>query len=205
MIEFCFCWLLREWIDGISQIYNKYGHIEVLSLSIQRSFQKYFSHSMVPGGGHLCHTDTFLDFDLTINCFSRHSSQHCFSYVGRFPGLNRKKLKCLAQAGFAQAWKVLEFRGLSWKVLENLNLPWKVLDIHSKALKSPWILFFSVGLNTVDRDLNQYKLLCLYLVQQMLHQIKAQQFHTHFLVLISPLSQSSFFEEEFYHFDQYFF
>ena len=46
--------------------------------------------------------------------------------------------------------------------------------------------------------------LCLYLVQQMLHQIKAQQFHTHFLVLISPLSQSSIFEEELYHFDQYF-
>ena len=35
----------------------------------------------------------------------------------------------------------------------------------------------------------------------MLHQIKAQQFHTHFqthfLVLISLLSQSSIFEEEF--------
>ena len=34
------------------------------------------------------------------------------------------------------------------------------------------------------------KLLRLYLVQHMLHQIKAQQFYTHFLVLISPLSQS---------------
>ena len=41
------------------------------------------------------------------------------------------------------------------------------------------------------------KLLCLYLVQHMLHQIKAQQFYTNFLVLISPLSQSSISEVEF--------
>ena len=41
------------------------------------------------------------------------------------------------------------------------------------------------------------KLMCLYLVQQMLHQIKAQQFYTIFLVLISPLSQSSISEVEF--------
>ena len=27
--------------------------------------------------------------------------------------------KYIQKAGFAQAWKVLEFRGLSWKVLEN--------------------------------------------------------------------------------------
>ena len=50
--------------------------------------------------------------------------------------------------------KVLQFRGLSWK----LNLPWKVLENHSKALKGPWILLFSVGLSTVDRGLNQYKI-----------------------------------------------
>ena len=31
------------------------------------------------------------------------------------------------------------------------------MENHSKALKSPLILF-SVGLNTVDRDLNQYKI-----------------------------------------------
>ena len=41
------------------------------------------------------------------------------------------------------------------------------------------------------------KLPCLYLVQQMLHQIKAQQFHTNFLVLISPLSQSSILKKNF--------
>ena len=27
-----------------------------------------------------------------------------------------------------------------------------------KCLESPWILLFSVGLNTVDRDFNQYKI-----------------------------------------------
>ena len=34
----------------------------------------------------------------------------------------------------------------------------KVLENHSKALKSPWILLFSVQLSTVDRDLNQHKI-----------------------------------------------
>ena len=35
----------------------------------------------------------------------------------------------------------------------------------------------------------------LYLVQHLLQQIKAQQFYTNFLVLMSPLSQSSISEE----------
>ena len=35
------------------------------------------------------------------------------------------------------------------------------------------------------------------MMKQMLHQIKAQQFYTNFLVLISTLSQSSIFEVEF--------
>ena len=40
------------------------------------------------------------------------------------------------------------------------------------------------------------KLLCFYLVQHMLHHIKAQQFFTNSLVLIFPLSQSSISEVE---------
>ena len=32
------------------------------------------------------------------------------------------------------------------------------METYYKALKSPWILLFSVGLNTVDRDQNQYKI-----------------------------------------------
>ena len=36
-------------------------------------------------------------------------------------------------------------------------MPWKVLENHAKALKSPLILLFSVGINTVDIDLNQNK------------------------------------------------
>ena len=48
------------------------------------------------------------------------------------------------------------------------------------------------------------KLPCLYLVQHVLHQIKAQQFYTNFQVLISPLSQSSISEVEFEHLNQYF-
>ena len=46
------------------------------------------------------------------------------------------------------------------------------------------------------------KLLCLYLVQHMLHQIKAQPFYTNFPVQISPLSQSSISEVEFKHLNQ---
>ena len=56
-----------------------------------------------------------------------------------------------------QGSHMLEFRGLSWKVLENFKYVLKVTGNHSKALKSPWILLFSVGINTVDRDLNQNK------------------------------------------------
>ena len=41
-----------------------------------------------------------------------------------------------------------------WK----FNLPWKVLEKHSEALKSPWILPFTGGFNTVFGDLNQYKI-----------------------------------------------
>ena len=74
----------------------------------------------------------------------------------------------VSTARFAKAWKVLEYWGLSWKFLENLiwlekylnigiflkspwnlNLPRKVLENHSKALKSPLILLFSVKLKTV--------------------------------------------------------
>ena len=65
------------------------------------------------------------------------------------------------------------------------------------ALKSPWILPFTEGFNSVFGDPNQYKLVCLYLVQQMLHQIKAPQFYTNFLKLISLEMQSSISEAEF--------
>ena len=37
-------------------------------------------------------------------------------------------------------------------------MPLKLLENHSNALKSPWILLFSVEHYTVDRDLNQYKI-----------------------------------------------
>ena len=46
--------------------------------------------------------------------------------------------------------KYLNLEGFLEKSLK-LNLPWKVLENQSKALKSPWILLFSV-------DLNQYKI-----------------------------------------------
>ena len=53
--------------------------------------------------------------------------------------------------------KYLNLEGFIEKSLKK-NLPWKVLENPSKALKSPWIILFSEGLSTVDRDLNQYKI-----------------------------------------------
>ena len=63
-------------------------------------------------------------------------------------------------SGFAKAWKVLEYKGLSWKVLENkiclekylenTQRPWKVLE------------FYHVQFNRKNQhcfgDLNQYKI-----------------------------------------------
>ena len=76
-------------------------------------------------------------------------------------------------SGFTQAWKVLEYTGLSWKVLENKIMQWKLLEKHSKASKSPWILPFARGFNTFFLGLNQYKIVVPFLVQHMLHRMKA--------------------------------
>ena len=60
---------------------------------------------------------------------------------------------------FAQVWKYLNLDGLLEKSFKIKSALKSIrLENHSKALKSPWILLFSVGLNTVDRDLNQYKI-----------------------------------------------
>ena len=81
----------------------------------------------------------------------------------------------------------------SLKIKSALESTGKSLKSLEKSLNST----FSELLSTVDRDLNQYKIVVPYLVQQMLHQIKAQQFYTNFPVLMSPLSQSSISEVEF--------
>ena len=57
-------------------------------------------------------------------------------------------------------------------------------------------LLFSVGLSTVDININHYKIVVPLFGQLMLHQKKAQQFYTNFLILISLLSQSSISEED---------
>ena len=66
--------------------------------------------------------------------------------------------------GFRKQWfqgsrieKYLHLQGFlekSLKIKYALKSTWKSL----KCLESPWSLLFSVGLNTVDRDLNQYKI-----------------------------------------------
>ena len=53
--------------------------------------------------------------------------------------------------------KYLNLEGLLEKSL-NIKSALKSTRNHSKALKSPSILLFSVGLSTVDRGLNQYKI-----------------------------------------------
>ena len=89
------------------------------------------------------------------------------------------------------------------RVLHRLS---KYLNIEGFLEKSLKIksAFKSTGksLRNLEKSLNStifcriktlisIKLLCLYLVQHMLHQIKAKQFYTNFRVLMSPLSQSS--------------
>ena len=61
-----------------------------------------------------------------------------------------------------------------------------------KSLENSLNSTIFIGLVTVYRDLSQYKIVVpLFGVQHMLHQILAQQFYANFLVLLSPLSQSS--------------
>ena len=55
-------------------------------------------------------------------------------------------------------------------------------------------MLFFVGINTVYRDLNQNKTVVPLFGAAI---IKAQQFYTNFLVLITPLSQSSISKVEF--------
>ena len=59
------------------------------------------------------------------------------------------------RTGLKSTWIYMAFLKSPWK----LNLPWKVLEKYSNALKSHWILLFSVGFNTVDGDLDQYKVI----------------------------------------------
>ena len=61
---------------------------------------------------------------------------------------------------------LLKNRNIKYKIKRSkvtdyaaLNLPWKVLEKHSKALKSPWILPFTGGLDTVFWDLNHNKIM----------------------------------------------
>ena len=75
-----------------------------------------------------------------------------------------------------------------WK----LNLIWKVLEKHSKVWKSPWILPFTEGFNTVFGELNQHKIVMpLFSAGICCTKIKAPQFYTDFLKFISLVMQSS--------------
>ena len=56
-------------------------------------------------------------------------------------------------------------------------MPWKVLEKYSKALKSPWILYFTGGFNSAFDDLNEYKIE----VPSYAAPIKASQFYTNYL------------------------
>ena len=102
--------------------------------------------------------------------------------------------------GLKSTWIYRTVLKSPWK----LKLPWKVIEKHSKALKITWIIPFTGGFNTDSIDSTLYletsismKLQCLYLVQHMLHQIKAPQFFTNFLKLIILVMDSSFSDVEF--------
>ena len=66
-------------------------------------------------------------------------------------------LVSLSLQGSHRLEKYLNLEGFLEKSLK-IKSALKILENHSKALKSPWILLFSVELYPVDRDLNQYKI-----------------------------------------------
>ena len=79
----------------------------------------------------------------------------CLEYYHR---LSQSLPLCMfprVRSGLKSTWIYRTVLKSPWK----LNLPWKVLENHSNALKISWILLFSVGINTVYRDLNQYKII----------------------------------------------
>ena len=80
-------------------------------------------------------------------------------YPLKFSLFNQQKAPHILQwdrvrTGLKITWIKRAFLKSPWK----LNMPLKVLENHSLALKSPWIQLFSVRLSTVDRELNQYKI-----------------------------------------------
>ena len=97
--------------------------------------------------------------------------------------------------------KYLNSEGFLEKSLKIKSTFKSNVENHSKALKSPGILHFSVGLSTVDRDLNHYKIAVSIFGAAYAAANKGKTIYTNFLVIMPQLSQSSFSEEEFYHFD----
>ena len=88
--------------------------------------------------------------------------------------------------------KYLNLEGFLKKALNNkFALISGVLKNHTKAVKSPWFLLFSVGINTVDRDLNQNKTVVPLFGAANAVPNKGTTILYSFVVLISPLSQSS--------------
>ena len=67
-----------------------------------------------------------------------------------------------------------------------------MLENYSKTLKVLELDHFLKDISLLMEIKNSINLFSFYLVQHMLHQIKAQQFYANFLMLVSPLSQSDF-------------
>ena len=77
------------------------------------------------------------------------------SFVVLFQGSHRLE-KYLNLNSFLEKYLNLEsFLEKSLKIISALKKYWKITQ---KPLKSLWILLFFIGLSTVDRDLNQYKI-----------------------------------------------
>ena len=103
---------------------------------------------------------------------------------------------CLLAQGSYRLEKYLNIQDYLEKSLKiKLCLEKYLKNTHS--IENSLNFTFYRTINTVFGDPNQYKLVCLYLVQHMLHQIKSPQFHTNFLKLISLEMQSSISKIEF--------
>ena len=70
----------------------------------------------------------------------------------------KKGVKNVLFQGSYMLEKYLNMKGFLEKSLKKWNMPWKELENHYKALKSTWILLFSVRHNPVNVDYNKYKI-----------------------------------------------
>ena len=150
------------------QIYKKQGILKVIECALQRKDDDMQTRMQ-----------TILDsqgeqslIEMHKNCYCSYTSKE---HIKRLLGKKRKEGRVDIDDAPAARMRRSQVTGFDFNrvstslkstliyrtVLKSpwkLNLPWKVLEKHLKTLKSPWILPFTGGFNTVFGDLNHNKI-----------------------------------------------